>query len=411
TAIVLVLSFLFIMCSGTKTNSSPRSKAFAERSRPEVQYKDDFRAASDKERTALLKDLNAAGAGYSVLIFTRNYKGEKVIVSNAQKQLHNGYVMSNLKTGIAGTVRIDNKLDTKVYDNFSKQEAIIEAKEAQKHKYIYLMKNPGAGNPFVITYSNTLRPLERFFVYLATIMNMRIKTSLRFTFIILSFLVSVSCSKLEVDSFIPVDYRYPVDSIGSGKIFYYRSSDLPGLPKTTLQKITESDRDYFIWTKYIGDRIIDSVKTNINGKIIEIYNYDLFKFGYPGVKGEIIKNEITGHTPHLKRYLDVKYTSKWPERIFHVEETEEYLRDTMFFQDGIEVQCMVTKIQKIITVQRHGKEIATENIEQKNYYARNKGLYWTDIESSNLSTSIYQVRVSDWDGAPVVKNQQRHGCI
>ena len=157
---LIALSFLIIMCGSTTTKTSSRSKAVTKKSRPEVQYKDDFRAASDKERAALLKELNAAGEEYSVLIFTRNYKGEKVIVSNAQKQLHNGYVMSNLKTGIAGTVRIDNKLDTKVYDNFSKQEAVIEAKEAQKHKYIYLMKNPKADNPFVITYSNTLRPLE-----------------------------------------------------------------------------------------------------------------------------------------------------------------------------------------------------------------------------------------------------------
>jgi hypothetical protein len=47
-----------------------------------------------------------------------------------------------------------------VHDNFTKKDAIIETKEAQKHKFIYVMKNPGAENPFVITYSNTLRPLE-----------------------------------------------------------------------------------------------------------------------------------------------------------------------------------------------------------------------------------------------------------
>ena len=159
TLVLIAISFLFIMCGSTKSGSAAKPKAVT-KSRAEVQYKDDFRAASDKERTALLKELNAEGEGYSVLIFTKNYKGEKVIVSNAQKQLHNGYVMSNLKTGIAGTVRIDNKLDTKVYDNLTKKETVIEAKEAQKHKYIYLMKAPGADNPFVITYSNTLRPLE-----------------------------------------------------------------------------------------------------------------------------------------------------------------------------------------------------------------------------------------------------------
>ena len=37
---------------------------------------------------------------------------------------------------------------------------VLKTKDTQKHKYIYLMKDPGGPNPFIITYSNTLRPLE-----------------------------------------------------------------------------------------------------------------------------------------------------------------------------------------------------------------------------------------------------------
>lgn len=140
------------MC-GTKKSAKTNAKA-------EVQYKDDFRSAPDKEKSALLKKLNAAGDNYSVLIFTWNYKGEKIITSNAKKTLHSGYLISNNKTGIAEQIRIDNTLDTKVYDSHTKTEAVILAKEAQKHKFIYLKKDPGAANPFIITYSNTLRPLE-----------------------------------------------------------------------------------------------------------------------------------------------------------------------------------------------------------------------------------------------------------
>lgn len=152
TFIIIFTALLFAMCSTTKS-----AKVNA---KPEVQYKDDFKSASDKEKSALLKKLNAAGDGYSVLIFTKNYKGEKIVTSNAKKTLHSENLISNLKTGIAEQIRIDNSVDTKVYDNLTKKEAIISAKEAQKHKFIYLMKNPGADNPFLITYSNTLRPLE-----------------------------------------------------------------------------------------------------------------------------------------------------------------------------------------------------------------------------------------------------------
>jgi hypothetical protein len=150
---ILFIAFLFTMCGTTKS-----AKGSA---KPEVQYKDDFRSATDKEKKALLKKLNAAGANYSVLILTQNYKGEQISVSNEKKTLYKEYPISNMKTGIADELRIDNTLDTKVYDNLSKKEAIISSKEAKKHKFIYLMKNPpGGDSPFRITYSNTLRPLE-----------------------------------------------------------------------------------------------------------------------------------------------------------------------------------------------------------------------------------------------------------
>lgn len=150
---ILFIAFLFTMCGTTKS-----AKGSA---KPEVQYKDDFRSATDKEKKTLLKKLNASGTNYSVLILTQNYKGEQISVSNEKKTLYKEYPISNMKTGIADELRIDNTLDTKVYDNLSKKEAIISSKEAKKHKFIYLMKNPpGGDSPFRITYSNTLRPLE-----------------------------------------------------------------------------------------------------------------------------------------------------------------------------------------------------------------------------------------------------------
>jgi len=153
TSLIIITALLFTMCSTSKSAKAPV--------KAEVQYKDDFRSASDKEKSALLKKLKATGAGYSVLIFTQNYKGEKVTAINTKNTVYSGYPFSNLKTGIADQARIDNALDTKIYDTFTKKEATITAKEAQKHKFIYLMKNPpGGDSPFRITYSNTLRPLE-----------------------------------------------------------------------------------------------------------------------------------------------------------------------------------------------------------------------------------------------------------
>ena len=151
--ILLLITILSVISCDTSKKATANAK-------PQVQYKDDFKSASEKDRLALLKKLNAAEANYSVLILTKNYKGEQIVISNEKKTLYKEYPISNTKTGIADEIRIDNTIDTKIYDNLTKKEATISSKEAKKHKYIYLMKQPGADNPFLITYSNTLRPLE-----------------------------------------------------------------------------------------------------------------------------------------------------------------------------------------------------------------------------------------------------------
>ncbi|RZK65380.1 MAG: hypothetical protein EOO95_08580 [Pedobacter sp.] len=157
--LILVTAILFTMC-GTGKKATAEAKAEAA-TRPEVQYKDDFRSVTDAEKAAFLKKMKATAANTSILIFTKTYKGEKVVASANGKNIFTGYLMSNNKTGIADKIRISNTVDTKIYDSFTKKEVIIEAAEAQKHKFIYLMKDTsGKQNPFVITYSNTLRPLE-----------------------------------------------------------------------------------------------------------------------------------------------------------------------------------------------------------------------------------------------------------
>ena len=153
---IILLSVLFTMCKSSKTSTT----SAAEKPALEVRYRDDFRAADAKEKAAVLKELKATTANYSVLIFTQNFKGEKIVASNANKKLYSDYVISNLKTGIADKTRIDNTVDTKIYDNLTKKEFVLLAKDAAKHKFIYLMKNTGGESAFIVTYSNTLRPME-----------------------------------------------------------------------------------------------------------------------------------------------------------------------------------------------------------------------------------------------------------
>ena len=151
---ILLASSLLVMCKSAST------KTAADKPVAEVQYKDDFKSADAAEKKALLSKLKATGKGYSVLIFTKNFIGEKVVASNAKKTLYSGYVISDPKTGIAEKIRIDNSVDTKVYDTRTKKEVVVDVKNAQKYKFIYLMKNNEGDSAFLVTYSNTLRPLE-----------------------------------------------------------------------------------------------------------------------------------------------------------------------------------------------------------------------------------------------------------
>lgn len=157
-------AFLFLLMTVALAACGSKKKAAAaadEPAKPEVQYRDDFRATTAAKKNKLLKTLKATGKNYSVLIFTKGFKGEQITVSSNGKTLYRGNQISNLKTGIADQVRIINTTDTKIYDGLSKAEITLPAEETQKHKYVYLMKdNDGKGSPFVITYSNTLRPLE-----------------------------------------------------------------------------------------------------------------------------------------------------------------------------------------------------------------------------------------------------------
>jgi len=158
---LILLTCLLVMCKSKQsaTDSKAPEKETTE-ARSNVQYRDDFRSVSNKEKDAFLKKLKADEKNYSVLIFTRGYKGEGIQVSNANKIFYSGNVISNLKTGVGHQVRIDNTLDTKVFDSFTKKSIILEMDETKKHKFIYLMKdNKNKSNPFMITYSNTLRPL------------------------------------------------------------------------------------------------------------------------------------------------------------------------------------------------------------------------------------------------------------
>lgn len=176
----LALIMLFSMCKTVKTVFVPEKQLTIEEKIEEIkeedrlpdaqdvvdlpeyaQVRDDFRSVSETSKTNYLKGMKATEDNYSVMILTQGFKGENVAVKNSHTTFYNGMTMSDLKTGITKSIRIENSEDIVLTDTFTKGTVTISADHAKMFKFIYVMKNnANKETPFKITYSNTLRPLR-----------------------------------------------------------------------------------------------------------------------------------------------------------------------------------------------------------------------------------------------------------
>lgn len=124
-------------------------------------YRDDFRSASKAEIEKIQKEVNAKISNKSILFLTQVYKGEKIIISQNGKTIYSEYPITNLNNRIASYLSFNNQQDLVIKDINSKKEIIVPTKKSSKHKYIYVMKKVNKGKfQFIITYSNTLRPIK-----------------------------------------------------------------------------------------------------------------------------------------------------------------------------------------------------------------------------------------------------------
>lgn len=161
---IVAISMGFAACKSTQTaTATGATSAAAETSAdtPTVAYRDNFKTVTDAEKAATLKELKATGQNQSVLIMTKNFKGETIVVSSGEKKIYSGYPITNLSNGLAEKVAIDNTADITIYDSRTKKEAVLKSSDTKKYKFVYVSKKPGAKNPFIITYSNKLAAFKQ----------------------------------------------------------------------------------------------------------------------------------------------------------------------------------------------------------------------------------------------------------
>lgn len=176
---LLSLVLLFSMCKSTVTIFTPKEVAVEEKiaeikeenrlpeekdvvDLPEyAQVRDDFRSVSEKSKEDYLKGMKATEDTYSVVILTKGFKGENITISNQEQSFYKAMTMSDLKSGIAKSIRVDNSTDFIVQDGFTEGSLTVSSDHAKMFKFIYIMKNNAdKETPFKVTFSNTLRPVR-----------------------------------------------------------------------------------------------------------------------------------------------------------------------------------------------------------------------------------------------------------
>lgn len=217
--------------------------------------------------------------------------------------------------------------------------------------------------------------------------------------LLFSFLL-IGCKKeiIEKDSIIPAEYRYPIEKIGQGKAFYYRTIGPYHAGYTcNLTQVTESGKKYLTYTTYFMDKFkTDSIKTSTEGKLLESYNFDLlFKMQYEPLKAKFIDNRIENDgSKYGKRITSIIYKGK--NRDITIKEEERHIYDTILHADsGALLKCFVTETKSEISYKTKGKEIAKEETKKRSYYGKRRGLYMYTIESKDESTDWYQNDVGE----------------
>jgi hypothetical protein len=194
-------------------------------------------------------------------------------------------------------------------------------------------------------------------------------------------------------SIIPLEYRFPIAKIGGGKtIFYHRVGPLHQGMETRLNLIHEFGNSFVVSSTYYNNHLVDSIKTTLNGALIESFRFLMFKIDGKLIKGEIIEDKIIADAKdHNRRCCKILYRSG--KRSLTITEEEKFLYDTILEENGLHKNSFVTETTSTYKYQSKGKEIASEVVTKHSYYLKSRGLYRFNVESKDDSSIWYEAIV------------------
>jgi hypothetical protein len=202
------------------------------------------------------------------------------------------------------------------------------------------------------------------------------------------FLFNVSCSsEKESNSFLPKEYRFPIDQIGDGKTFVFRKVGFPDqISMKDVEIVKESGNEFLISKQYSKDAVFDSSKRTIDGKLIESLTY-MMGNSKP-VKGIIQEDKIIKNgSRYGQKVFKVKY--EYAGRNAIINSTEEFLKDTILAYQGEMLSCVVTKLNSTIQFWEEKNPNSKQKIlySGKSFFAKGNGMIrYTSKTEDDFST-------------------------
>jgi len=206
-----------------------------------------------------------------------------------------------------------------------------------------------------------------------------------------------SCNHSEdAINYIPVEYQYPLSKIGKGKSISYEKTGSNRQDFTTnIKLINEKGVQYILTSNYAYGSIVDSVKTSIDGKLLEKYDFGLFhNINMKSLKAEIIEDKILNNdNKYGIRISKFRYT--FLNKKISIIEEEKYLYDTIVDNNGLQLKCFVTETKSKIEYENKGKKIAEEIVKKKSYFGKERGLFCYKIDKKDDSAIWFQMGIED----------------
>jgi hypothetical protein len=153
-------------------------------------------------------------------------------------------------------------------------------------------------------------------------------------------------SQRKIQRFIPEEYRYPLNKIGNGKTFVYKTmGTLNDSLFYDVQLTTEAGTKYLLVTLYTSRIKLDSFKLTTEDNPIEIFKFrspDLSDTSRQCIQGEIKEDTVIDNGTKLgKLFYNVAYAGKTDKLTINTE--GEYLKDTILPWQGKQISCIVIK--------------------------------------------------------------------